>query len=107
MKFNFLRLVLPVLIIILIDIYVFQAVKTLCETLTNNQRRAVYVGFWSITVFSICFLLIAFSTDFFAWPKALRNYGIAIIFIVYICKLIILPFLLVDDIIRGIKWLSF
>ena len=45
-------------------------------------------------------------TDFFTWPKAVRTYLAGFIFIFYLAKFMIIPFLFVDDIIRLGKWIG-
>ncbi|MGZ5242996.1 MAG: metallophosphoesterase [Bacteroidia bacterium] len=99
------RFLIPLLLIFLIDIYSFQAIKTLTQTLSPAQRKFVYALFWSSTVMAIGFVLMVFVTPFENWPKAFRNYAMAFLFVIYISKLIIVPFVLVDDIIRLGKWI--
>ncbi|RYF78477.1 MAG: metallophosphoesterase [Cytophagaceae bacterium] len=60
----------------------------------------------SSTVLALGLILAMIFTDFNNWPKAFRTYALAFIFVIYISKLVIVPFVLVDDIIRFIKWIS-
>jgi predicted MPP superfamily phosphohydrolase len=107
MKFPVLRFLIPLLLIFLIDIYSFQAIKTLAQNLSPNQRRLAYGLFWSTSIFAVSVILAMLFTDFSHWSKAFRNYALAFVFVIYVSKLVIVPFVLVDDIIRGIKWISY
>lgn len=101
------RFLIPLLLIVLIDIYSFQAIKTVTQSLSPAQRKIVYALFWSSTVLALGFVLMVFVTPFENWPKAFRNYAMAFLFIIYISKLIMVPFVLVDDIIRLGKWIFY
>lgn len=107
MKFNILRLLFPLAILLAIDFYSFQAVRTLVQHLTPNLKKAIYVFFWSITGITVVSLLSAVFIDFFEWPKWLRTYLFAFLVMFYFAKLMFIPFLIVDDLIRLGKWLSY
>lgn len=86
--------------------YIFQAVKTLTQDLSSSGRRWTHIGFWALTVIPLGIALAALLGDFQSWPKMLRTYSIAFIFVLYFSKLFFLPFLLVDDLIRAGKWIA-
>jgi len=104
MKFVFSRFLIIPLIAILLDLYAFQAVKTVTENLSANSRRTIYICFWSITFLVILLLIAGMFKSYATWPKFIRVYLTGFLMIVYVCKLIIVIFLLVDDLIRLGRW---
>lgn len=100
MKFSFLRFVIPVLIILCVDLYTFQAVKTVTQNLSSTGRKAAYIIFWSITALTLATFAATIFTDFFSWNKYVRNFWVAPLMLLLLCKILIIPFLLVDDIVR-------
>jgi uncharacterized protein len=105
MKFTFLRLLLPLIILFCIDIYSFQAVKTVTQNLSANTRKIIYICFWAISGVVLFMFLAGLFKDFFTWPKAIRVYLTGFLIVIYLTKLIIVIFLFVDDIIRLGKYL--
>ncbi len=101
------RLLFPLLLIIVIDIYSFQAIKTVTQGLGPAQRKIFFGIFWSTLVLALSLMAGMLLSDFSSWPKILRNYAMAFVFIIYVSKLIMVPFVLVDDIIRLGKWIFY
>jgi uncharacterized protein len=94
-----------ILIVLLIDLYVFQAVKTVTLTASPRARAITYSIYWAITVFMIAaFLLFAFSTPQFL-PKLVRTYLFAVLVGLFLAKITALFFLLIDDIRRMLQWI--
>jgi len=92
-------------VVILMDLYVFQAIKIMVDHRSIMLQRFVYMLFWGITVFSVVILIMTFFVDFHVWPKVFRQYTVGILGAIYLSKIVILPFLLIDDVIRGITWI--
>jgi len=104
MKFVFSRLFIVPLIVILLDIYSFQAVRTVTENLGVNSRKVIYTCFWAITFLVLLLLIAGMFKNFATWPKFIRVYLTGFLMIIYLCKLLIVIFLLVDDLIRLGRW---
>lgn len=87
-----------------VDFYLFQAVRTVTKSFSENSQRIITYLYWAIPVLSITALLVGF----YMYPAYLsirtRNLLAASVFIVYISKLLTIPFLLTDDLIRFGKW---
>ena len=96
------RLFLLCLLILTIDFYVFQAVKLACRNI--SFARYIYYAYWAFTVFSIIILISSILYDWQLWPKGFRTYAFSLIFIVTFSKLVVVVFLLADDIIRIFRW---
>lgn len=90
-----------ILVVLLLDIYVFQAIKTIFPA-TAGFPKAYWV-YWALCSSTyIAFLLYFFlgRDGFHGWPRIILM-GISQSFLVM--KLVVLPFLLVSDIIRVVE----
>ncbi|MFC6997305.1 metallophosphoesterase [Rufibacter roseus] len=99
------RLIITLLLVFLIDLYVFQAVRTVSEGLTSGGKKAVYVIYWAISLFTLGTLLLALLTRGSA-PNPARMQVANVLFILFISKLVVVLFLLLDDLVRLTQWLS-
>ncbi|MCC9167804.1 metallophosphoesterase [Pontibacter harenae] len=87
------------LLIFLIDLYVFQAIKTATQNLSPVWQRVIYGGFWAITAITIITFVLASLTRGTP-PDAFKTYLASTLFIIFASKLVLLLFLFVDDAIR-------
>ncbi|MBL0342059.1 MAG: metallophosphoesterase [Bacteroidetes bacterium] len=101
-----LRSVILLLLLLVIDLYVFSGVKFLTRNLQPVGIKLVWLGYWSVT--AICFTIIIWGlfVDWNYWPKAIRTYSFAFIFVTYFSKLFFIFFLFLDDIFRVLRWFS-
>ena len=92
-----LRTIFIIAILLLIDLYVFYGIRILTKNLPQIYSRILLYGFWSIS--AVCFLIISMGVviDWHQWPKALRTYSFAFVFVIYFSKLFLIVFLLLDD----------
>jgi hypothetical protein len=92
-------------ILLLIDTYVFQAIKSVSLTASSRTKTIVNITYWSITVLVIAaFLILVINrSDYF--PKTVRNYIFAIVVGLFLAKLTMVFFLLIDDIRRLFQWI--
>ena len=94
------RLFIITAIVLALDLYFFQAVKTLVQNWAPDKRVWVYIVYWTVSALSI-----AFAFSFREMPedglwKAFKLYGMSMVVALMICKVLgILP-LIVDDLIR-------
>lgn len=92
-------------IMVLLDTYIFQVVRSLTATASPKTRTIVYALYWGITLLSIiCFLLFVFTEQDFMGRK-FRTYLFATIIGLFLAKLVAIFFFLIDDIRRVIQWL--
>lgn len=96
-----------VAILLLLDLYAFQAFKTVSINSTSRTRSIITIAYWVVAVLVIAaFLTLVLSrTDFM--PKIVRNIMFAIIVGLFLAKLTTVFFLLVDDVRRVIQWCVF
>jgi predicted MPP superfamily phosphohydrolase len=98
--------VIFVLIMLLLDTYVFQAVKAVSQSATPKTKAIIYAIYWTVTSLAVIgFLLFAF-TDQHLLPRRLRTYIFAVVVGLFLAKLVTVIFILVDDIRRGIQWVA-
>jgi len=95
-----------IVIMLLLDAYFFQALKTVSHSANPRTRAIIYSIFWSISVLAIIgFLLFAFTAPEFLGKK-LRTYLFATLIGLLFAKLIAVVFFLIDDIRRLIQWIA-
>lgn len=99
-----LRLFILTGIVLLLDLYVFQAVRLVTRDISVPAARVIYFAYWSITAVTLLILFSASFTDWHSWPKAVRVYSFSFIVIFLISKLFVLIFLLADDLGRVVRW---
>jgi predicted MPP superfamily phosphohydrolase len=89
------------LIIFLLDLYVFQALKTVSQQGSDRGRQAIYVTYWLVSFFTIATMLSFPYLQFLQTSKIFRNYVFAILIGLFLAKLIGSLFFVADDIRRG------
>ena len=93
-------------LMILLDFYVFQALKIVSQSASPKTRMVIYVSYWVLSVLAIVLLIILPLINFDNLPKGFRSLVFAIIVALFFSKLITAVFLLVDDLRRGIQWIA-
>jgi len=89
------------LIIFLLDLYVFQALKTVSQQGSDRGRQAIFVTYWVVSFFTIATMLSFPYLQFLQTSKIFRNYVFAILIGLFLAKLIGSLFFVADDIRRG------
>jgi predicted MPP superfamily phosphohydrolase len=96
---------LIILILLVIDFYVFFALKFLTHNNGNKSRILIYSLYWLISASAVIFVLSFRSSDFLQQHIVFRNYAFAIIVGLFFAKLIASVFFLLDDVRRLFVWL--
>ena len=93
------------IILLLIDLYAFQAFRFITRGYSKTAIRRIKTLFWFISCF--CFALIVFTqlSDWHSWNIYFRTYSIALLIILIPSKIILVLFVLVDDLVRFSRWL--
>jgi predicted MPP superfamily phosphohydrolase len=91
-------------IMLLLDWYVFQAVKTVTNTATEKTKLVVNILYWSLSIATILLLVSLPYIQALQTNKVFRNYIFAIMLGLFIAKLIGSTFFLVDDLRRLVMW---
>jgi len=91
---------------VLLDFYVFQAVKVIAHPAASRTKTIIYVLYWTISAFAIIVLLILPYLPFQHQSKLFRTTVFAIIAGLFFAKVIAAVFFLIDDIRRLIQWVA-
>jgi len=93
-----------ILVMLLIDWYVFQAVKLVSQQASTRIRFIIYGLYWAVTVSAVVFFLFGSTFNIDNWPKSLRTYLFATLIGLFIGKFIAATVFLVDDLRRVLHW---
>ncbi len=91
-------------IMILLDFYVFQAVKLVSQSASHKTKLIIYSIYWTISAATIILLILLPYSNYDHWPRMLRTYLFAIVVGLFFAKLIAVIFFLLDDSRRLIQW---
>lgn len=93
-------------IMLLLDVYVFQAIKAISQSGSQKTKFIVYTIYWGLSAVCIVgFLLFVYTgPDFFS--KRVRTYLFATVIGLFLAKLVAVIFFLIDDIRRLIQWIT-
>ena len=93
-------------IILLIDSYVFLAVKTVSEGASPVARMLIFILYWALTALTITGFLIFIYTGPEFLGRRVRTYLFASVIGLFLAKLVAIIFFLVDDLRRVIQWVT-
>ncbi len=102
MESRILSLLLVTGVLLLIDFYVFQAVKTSVQFQSEKRKLWILRGYWFIVLITIAGLFLGI---FLSIGRVLRTLIFVWFFIHYFSKLFAVPFLFIDDLRRAGNWL--
>lgn len=97
-------LILPA-IMLLIDWYVWQAIKTLSRSASEGTQRTIAIIYWGFTIIAISLYVIVQLMPADSLSRQTRTLLWAGIAVPYFSKFIVIIFLFVDDIIRFFRWI--
>ena len=95
-----------ILIMILLDIYVFMAIKSVSHSASSRLRTIIYVIYWLIAIVAVAGLLLFIFTGPEFLPKKVRTYLFASILAFVFGQLVSCILFMVDDVRRLIQWLA-
>lgn len=101
---NMLQLFILITILFFLDLYIFQAVKTVGVDFKPVTRKVVYTLYWLVTAFTMATLLALPYLRGQSSAPAWRMYPLAILLGILIAKLLSVSFFLVDDLRRAVQW---
>src|SRR5215471_14142085 len=103
---RYIPLLIITAIILFIDVYAFQAIRTATVHSTLTIKRVSYIAYWALTVCTLGLIYYAVFFDFFSLPKFIRVIGAGILLCFFIPKLFMVVVLLIDDLSRGVQWIA-
>jgi len=90
---------------LLIDLYLWQAIKFLIQKRTKTWQISVKILYWGLSICVIGSIIAFFLSGDIENNKNLRTIIMSTYFIVYVSKLFAFVFLLVDDFKRFVLWI--
>ncbi|WP_276499007.1 metallophosphoesterase [Pontibacter litorisediminis] len=88
-----------ILLLFLVDLYVFQAIRTVTQNLGPVAQKIIYFIHWAIFAVTVATFSLASATRGTP-PDAFKTYLASTLFIIFASKLVIVAFLLLDDTLR-------
>jgi predicted MPP superfamily phosphohydrolase len=101
---RFFFLVLGIILLLTLDLYVYQGIRTISAGYKLPIRLAIQVVYWTLTGITVGVVLVSGVIKFGFQGRIFKYLFTPFSFIQYISKLFFALFLLVDDIIRLAKW---
>ncbi|MFT4031058.1 MAG: metallophosphoesterase [Siphonobacter sp.] len=101
-------LTLPITLVILffVDWYGFQAVKVATQNLSASWQRLASVFYWSFPVVALAMFVMSYLVpDFWGHFRIARGFVFSYVLIGYLSKIVMVPFLLLDDLGRLLRWI--
>ncbi len=95
-----------VVIMLILDTYVFQAIRTVSQSASPKTKSIIYAVYWTITVLAVIGFLVFAIADQQLLPRKFRTYLFALIIGLFLSKFITIVFLLIDDIRRVAQWIA-
>jgi len=95
-----------VVLMLLLDLYVFQAVKLVSYGVSPKYKLMIYGAYWTVSIVAIVLMALLPFISYETWPRAVRTYIFATIVGLFFAKIIAVVFFLLDDIRRVIQWAS-
>src|SRR5689334_13959228 len=93
-------------LMILLDLYVFQAVKVIATPAGSRVRTIIYGAYWLTSVGALVLLLILPYLHFDHQAKILRTTIFAVVLGLFIAKVVAAMFFFIDDIRRFVQWVA-
>ncbi len=93
-------------LMLVLDFYVFQALKVVTGSATTKLRSVVFVIYWGLSVFALLTFILLPFLNLDNHSKGLRSTIFAVVAGLFFAKFAVAVFLLLDDIRRGVQWIA-
>jgi len=93
-------------LMLLLDFYVFQAVKTVSQGSGSRTRSIIYIIYWSFSALGLLLFILLPYLNLDNHSKGLRSTIFAIVAGLFFAKFMAAIFFLVDDLRRLIQWVA-
>ena len=93
-----------VVLLLLLDVYIFQLIKTLTISSSETTRRTIHFIYWGINALTLTGIIVYnfFPPD--QIPYTFRQFLLCWAVMLYISKIFGALFLIIDDVIRLFTW---
>lgn len=93
-------------LMVLLDLYVFQIIKSVSYSASSKTRSIIYISYWTISAAALIILFVLPLFHFSNYSRSVRSTVFAIAIGLFLAKLVASVFFLVDDMRRGMQWLA-
>lgn len=93
-------------LMVVLDFYVFQAMKMVTQTASPKIKAIIYITYWVFSILALLLFILLPYINFDNYPKGVRSMVFALLVALFFSKLITSVFLLMDDIRRGFQWVA-
>lgn len=93
-----------IVVMFLIDLYVFQALKLVTDSISPRYRTIIHLIYWSFTVSAVLLFIMIPYIGFQNLPAFVKSHVFPIILGFFIAKVIASLFFLLDDLRRILQW---
>ena len=93
-----------VIIMLLLDAYVFQVIRTVSQSVSPKTKSIIFSIYWAISLIAVIGILLFIFTGPEFLAKKIRTYLFATVIGLFLAKFLAIVFFLVDDIRRVIQW---
>lgn len=97
--------VILIVFLLLLDIYVFQAVRAMVYMSAPRVRNITFSVYWFISITILLTIALLPYINWHNWPTPVKSTLTAIFMGLVVAKLLVTVFLLLDDVRRGLVWL--
>lgn len=91
-------------LMLLLDFYVFQAIKTVSQSAVHKTRSIIFISYWVISLSALVVFILLHFLNLDNFSRGLRSIVFALIVAIFFAKLAVALFLLIDDIRRVVQW---
>jgi uncharacterized protein len=95
-----------VIVMVLLDLYVFQAVKVVSQGASARLKLIIFGSYWTVSAAALVLMIIMPFINYDSWPRSVRTYLFATVVGLFFAKVIAVLFFLIDDIRRLVQWAS-
>ncbi len=99
------HIVIFIFILLLIDLYAFQAFRSVSKGCSHTANRWINTLYWLISCFFYVLIILTQYTDWHGWNIYFRTYSIGFLIILITSKIVLALFVFVDDVVRFFRWL--
>ncbi|RFS24939.1 metallophosphoesterase [Chitinophaga silvatica] len=94
-----------ILFLLLLDVYVFMAIRSLVYLSSPRIRTITYTSYWTVSAICVTMIALLPYINWHNWPSNLKSYLMAIFIGLVLAKLFVAVFLLIDDLRRLVVYL--
>jgi predicted MPP superfamily phosphohydrolase len=93
-------------LMLVVDFYVFQALKTVTQGAASRVRSIILISYWAVSILALVSFIVLPFLNLDNYAKGLRSTVFAVLVALFFAKFTVSVFLLLDDLRRGVQWVA-